>query len=82
MKTDITQQLQGMIDFRNKATEIVAELNRVFDEYPEENFRTIWDIYCYQNGVDEKSEGIEAVVFDGWVENIKLLRKEFPNVEI
>jgi L-rhamnose isomerase len=46
--------------------EIIDELNRVSSENKGENYRTIWEIFCYQNDVDESSEGLEAITFDEW----------------
>ena len=28
--------------------------------------RTIWEIFCYQNNIDEDSQGEEAKAFDVW----------------
>lgn len=30
--------------------------------------KTIWEIFCYQNNIDEDSNGREAKVFDSWCE--------------
>lgn len=56
-----------------KAQHTANELNRIADENPNESYRTIWDIFCYQNDVDESSEGVEAYVFDNWVKYKKSL---------
>jgi len=82
MKTDITQQLQAMNEFRTKASQVVNDLNRILGENPNEKLRTIWEIYCYQNNVDESIEGVESIVFDGWSSQVQFLKKEFPNASI
>ena len=58
-----------------KAQHTANELNRIADEYPQDNYRTIWEIFCHQNEVDYSSEGIEAYVFDNWVKYKKSLVK-------
>jgi hypothetical protein len=58
--------------------DIINELFRVAREN-NENFpwstvskRTVWEIFCYQNNIDEKSEGKEAQVFDKWCDIYEL----------
>jgi hypothetical protein len=79
---DITQRLQAENEFKVKASQVVCDLNRILGENPNEKFRTIWEIFCYQNGVDESNEGIESIVFDGWSHNIKLMKELYPNASI
>lgn len=57
--------------------EIISELFRVTRENANEHFphshynvnkKTIWEIFCYQNNIDEDSNGHEAEIFDTWCE--------------
>jgi|694.fasta_scaffold64990_2 hypothetical protein len=55
--------------------DIITDLFRVVRENDTEHFptyrttlsrKTIWEIFCHQNNIDEESNGLEAQVFDSW----------------
>ncbi len=58
----------------NYSTEdILNNLDIISDEYPEDSFRTIWEIYCFQYSIDyDDDDTIHAKTFDIWVEQKKL----------
>ena len=60
---------------KSKAQWVADQLNFILAENPNESYKTIWEIFCYQSGTDEDSQGIEAYVFDNWVNYQKSLVK-------
>ncbi len=55
--------------------DIISDLFRVARETGNEHFphshfnvnkRTVWEVFCYQNNIDEDTDGQEAQIFDLW----------------
>ncbi len=76
-KKDVSLLYRKSLKNKNTMTrqEIINDLFRVVRENDTEHFptyrttlsrKTIWEIFCHQNSIDEESNGLEAQVFDSW----------------
>ena len=53
---------------KTAAENIREEFERLTKKYKGEKYRTIWEIYCYQNEVDYNDDyTLDAITFDAWV---------------
>jgi hypothetical protein len=50
--------------------------DQVLNDNAGESYRTIWEIYCWQQDLNEDSQGREAKLFDMWIDY-----KTFGNIK-
>ena len=50
--------------------------DQVLADNPGEGYRTIWEIYCWQQDLNEDSQGREAKLFDMWID-----QRTFGNIK-
>jgi len=64
-------------DMRTNDIKTFNLFDQVLNDNAGESYRTIWEIYCYQQDLNEDSQGREAKLFDMWVDY-----KTFGNIKI
>jgi hypothetical protein len=61
------ENIEALTPAKNMTSkQLLNEFDRVSSENPTESKRTIWDIFCFQNNIDESSESFISETFDTW----------------
>ena len=75
----ICKTIKNVTIMKTMGTNDIKTFN-LFDEVLNDNagesYRTIWEIYCYQQDLNEDSQGRESKLFDMWVDY-----KTFGNIK-